>query len=204
MLRPAPYRGRIENRIRAGNGPRSWLHGVTRRRKRIRRNRVVALAAAVAAAAAVLGHQSPESSSRTAPHIPALRGEPRDSTGLDPALARAVRRAQQDAAAAGIELDVTSGRRSREHQARLLRDAIAKHGSHEEAARWVATPETSPHVSGDAVDVGPPAAAAWLAQHGAAYGLCRIYANEPWHFELRPRGCPPLYPDPTHDPRMRR
>jgi hypothetical protein len=61
-------------------------------------------------------------------------------------------------------------------------------------------------VSGDAVDIGPSAAAAWLSEHGAAYGLCRIYGNEPWHYELRPeateRGCPPMYADPTHDPRM--
>ena len=40
------------------------------------------------------------------------------------------------------------------------------------------------------------------------YGLCRIYGNEPWHYELRPdavdHGCPPMYADPTHDPRMQR
>jgi zinc D-Ala-D-Ala carboxypeptidase len=70
----------------------------------------------------------------------------------------------------------------------------------------VATPATSPHVSGDAVDVGPSAAAAWLSEHGAAYGLCQIYGNEPWHYELRPeavtRTCPATYADPTHDPRM--
>ena len=49
-------------------------------------------------------------------------------------------------------------------------------------------------------------AAAWLSEHGAEYGLCQIYRNEPWHFELRPEaidhGCPPVYADPTHDPRM--
>ena len=49
-------------------------------------------------------------------------------------------------------------------------------------------------------------AATWLSTHGAAYGLCRIYGNEPWHYELRPEavdhGCPPVYADPTHDPRM--
>ena len=77
----------------------------------------------------------------------------------------------------------------------------------QEAARWVATPGRSAHVSGDAVDIGPAAAAAWLSEHGAAYGLCRIYANEPWHYELRPEagadGCPPMYADPTQDPRMR-
>ena len=57
-----------------------------------------------------------------------------------------------------------------------------------------ATPATSLHVSGDAVDIGHADADAWLSQHGAAYGLCQIYRNEPWHFELRPeavaQGCP--------------
>jgi hypothetical protein len=38
--------------------------------------------------------------------------------------------------------------------------------------------------------------------------LCQIYRNEPWHYELRPvaieHGCPAMYADPTHDPRMQR
>ena len=89
---------------------------------------------------------------------------------------------------------------------RLLDEAVWKYGSEAEAARWVASPDTSPHVSGDAVDIGPSAAAAWLSEHGAAYGLCQIYGNEPWHYELRPeagaQGCPAMYADPTHDPRM--
>jgi hypothetical protein len=76
----------------------------------------------------------------------------------------------------------------------------------EEAARWVATAETSAHVSGDAVDIGPFDATAWLSEHGAEYGLCQIYSNEAWHYELRSEagdhGCPPMYADPTHDPRM--
>ncbi|MBA9005727.1 D-alanyl-D-alanine carboxypeptidase [Thermomonospora cellulosilytica] len=50
-----------------------------------------------------------------------------------------------------------------------------------------------------------PAAAAWLCEHGAAYGLCRIYDNEPWHDELRPDavddGRPPMYADPAENPR---
>jgi hypothetical protein len=62
-------------------------------------------------------------------------------------------------------------------------------------------------VSGDAVDIAA-AGAAWLSGRGAAYGLCPIYANEPWHYELRPEavdhGCPATYADPTHDPRMQR
>ena len=70
----------------------------------------------------------------------------------------------------------------------------------------MASPSTSAHVSGEAVDIGPSGAAAWLSEHGAEYGLCQIYGNEPWHYELRPEvirhGCPAMYPDPTHDPRM--
>jgi hypothetical protein len=61
-------------------------------------------------------------------------------------------------------------------------------------------------VSGDAVDIGPFDATAWLSEHGAHYGLCQIYRNESWHYELRPeatsRGCPRMYADPTQDPRM--
>jgi len=125
---------------------------------------------------------------------------------LDPRLLRALRRAARDAERDGIEMVVNGGWRSRAHQERLLRAAVAKYGSPTEAARWVATPDTSAHVSGDAVDIGPARGAAWLSRHGAAYGLCRIYRNEPWHFERRPAaidgGCPAMYADPTHDPRM--
>jgi LAS superfamily LD-carboxypeptidase LdcB len=135
-----------------------------------------------------------------------LDGEIPGVANLDADLLRALRRAARDAAADGVQLVVDSGRRSRQRQEQLLRDAIAKYGSEAEARRWVATPETSAHVSGDAVDIGPSGAAAWLSGHGAAYGLCQIYANEPWHFELRPEagehGCPAMYADPTQDPRM--
>jgi zinc D-Ala-D-Ala carboxypeptidase len=125
---------------------------------------------------------------------------------LDPSLLEALRRAAEDASGGGVELQVNSGWRSPAYQEQLLREAVAEHGSETEAARWVATPETSRHVTGDAVDLGPSAAALWLSEHGARYGLCRVYDNEPWHFELRPgaadRGCPPTYADPTQDPRM--
>jgi D-alanyl-D-alanine carboxypeptidase len=125
---------------------------------------------------------------------------------MDPDLLDALREATTHAEADGVRLVVNSGWRSPDYQERLLHEAIDEHGSAEEAARWVSTPETSPHVAGDAVDIGPPAAAAWLVEHGAEHGLCQIYGNEPWHFELRPEavdhGCPSRYPDPTHDPRM--
>ncbi len=126
--------------------------------------------------------------------------------GLDAELLAALQRAATEAEADGIEVRVNSGWRSPEHQQRLLQDAVDEYGSEAEAARWVATPETSAHVSGEAVDIGPPDAAAWLSDHGAAHGLCQVYGNEPWHFELRPdaveQGCPPMYADPTEDPRM--
>ena len=125
---------------------------------------------------------------------------------LDPDLRSALRRAATDAAADDVEILVNGGWRSPEYQARLLRAAVSKYGSKKRAARWVATPDTSPHVSGDAVDIWPAGAAAWLSEHGARYGLCQIYRNEPWHYELRRAaivaGCPSMYADPTHDPRM--
>ena len=127
---------------------------------------------------------------------------------LDPALRDALRRASTAARSDGVELQVNSGWRSRAYQERLLEAAVLSYGSRAAAARWVATPATSPHVSGDAVDIGGREATDWLAAHGAAYGLCGIYLNEPWHYELRPDavddGCPPEYADPSHDPRMQR
>jgi zinc D-Ala-D-Ala carboxypeptidase len=125
---------------------------------------------------------------------------------LDPALIGALRHAATTAADDGVSFVVDSGWRSPAYQEHLLDEAVLKYGSQEEAARWVATPKTSAHVSGDAVDIGPVDAASWLSRHGAEFGLCPVYGNEPWHYELRPQaighGCPPMYADPTHDPRM--
>jgi LAS superfamily LD-carboxypeptidase LdcB len=153
------------------------------------------------AAHGVAGGAVPDGTTAFDDEVPGVRK-------LDAELLGALRRAATDAAGDGVELLVDSGWRSPEYQERLLREAVSEYGSEAEAARWVATPETSAHVSGDAVDIGPSRAAAWLSEHGAAYGLCRIYGNEPWHYELRPdafdRGCPPVYADPTHDPRMQR
>jgi zinc D-Ala-D-Ala carboxypeptidase len=125
---------------------------------------------------------------------------------LDPDLLAALRRAARAAAGDGVEFSVTSGWRSPAYQDQLLREAVSEYGSEEEAARWVAPADTSLHVSGDAVDIGDSDATAWLSEHGAGYGLCQVYGNEPWHYELRPgavdHGCPTPYADPTDDPRM--
>ena len=112
---------------------------------------------------------------------------------LAPELLAAVQHASTDAARDGVDLIITSGWRSVRYQQSLLDAAIAQYGSEAEARRWVNTPEKSTHVTGKAVDIGPTAAALWLGQHGNRYGLCQIYANEMWHYELatKPGGiCP--------------
>ena len=201
------------------------------RRIRIRKIRAAGLLVVIAATAAALGSQLlPSSSSTAASPVDVLRSEHRGALGeadsavpdgttvfddeipgvanLDPDLLGALRQAAIAAANDGVGFFVDSGWRSPEYQEQLLREAVSEYGSEEEAARWVATPKTSAHVSGDAVDIGPSDATAWLSEHGAEYGLCQIYGNEPWHYELRPEaidhGCPPMYADPTHDPRMQR
>ena len=119
---------------------------------------------------------------------------------MDAALLRAVQRAADDAENAGIRLVVTSGWRSRAHQQRLLERAVVKYGSVQEARRFVLSPETSRHVTGDAVDIGPTDAANWLGRRGGRYGLCQTYANEIWHFELATSAggtCPTMMRDAT-------
>lgn len=105
--------------------------------------------------------------------------------GLQADLRTALQSAARDAQAQGVEIWVTSGRRTTAYQKRLLEEAVKRYGSLEEAHRYVASPETSSHVTGHAVDIGPTDAADWMIRKGAAYGLCQTYANEMWHFELQ-------------------
>nr|ADU56131.1 hypothetical protein CA915-10 [uncultured organism CA915] len=125
---------------------------------------------------------------------------------LNPRLIEALRAATTEAASHGVAVHVTSGWRSPEYQERLLREAIMKYGSERAAARWVAPVDRSAHVSGNAVDLETSDSGTWLSEHGAGYGLCRIYRNEVWHYELRPeapgQGCPAMYADAAEDPRM--
>ncbi|GAD33603.1 D-alanyl-D-alanine carboxypeptidase [Microbacterium sp. TS-1] len=116
---------------------------------------------------------------------------------LDPELLAAMRAAEARAADEGIRLGVTSGWRSAAYQQWLLDDRIASVG--EETARaYVATPEQSRHVSGDAIDIGPVDAQYWLISYGSEFGICQTYGNEPWHFELATAPgaeCPPMRTD---------
>jgi zinc D-Ala-D-Ala carboxypeptidase len=114
---------------------------------------------------------------------------------LDPDLRHALQQATRAADHQGELLRVNSGWRSAAYQQHLLDQAVDQYGSYAAARRWVNTPEASTHVTGHAVDIGPAEGAWWLEQHGAKWGLCRVYANEPWHFELltSPGGtCPAL------------
>jgi D-alanyl-D-alanine carboxypeptidase len=201
--------------------------------RRIRIRRAAGVLVAVVAIAAALGSRSLVSSSSpssAAAPVARSRHEPRDALGeaggavpdgttvfddevpgvarIGPTLLGALRRAAGDAVAAGVQLVVNSGWRSPAYEDQLRREAVSRYGSEAEAARWVATGTSSAHVAGEAVDIGPADATAWLSAHGAAYGLCQIYANESWHYELRPaavtHGCPAMYADPTQDPRMQR
>lgn len=117
---------------------------------------------------------------------------------LDPALLEALRGAQAAADADGIRFDITSGWRSVDLQRRLLADAIRTYGSEEIARQYVATPESSSHVTGHAVDVGTLDAQLWIIDHGRQWGLCQTYANERWHFERATEAegeCPAPKPD---------
>ncbi|GAA0964666.1 M15 family metallopeptidase [Actinocorallia libanotica] len=121
-------------------------------------------------------------------------------TELDARLLRAVREAATKAKADGVDLFITSGWRSADYQRRLFSQAITRYGGRKAAERYVLPPEKSAHVEGKAVDIGPTDAADWLGRQGPAFGLCQIYTNEMWHFELatRPGGpCPPQLPDAT-------
>jgi zinc D-Ala-D-Ala carboxypeptidase len=117
---------------------------------------------------------------------------------LDPALLAAVQAAARAAANDGVTVGLTSGWRSPEFQRQLFEDAVVQYGSIAIARQYVMPPEVSKHVLGKAVDLGPGAADDWLIRNGQRFGLCQIYANEAWHFELATDyggTCPPLRPN---------
>jgi D-alanyl-D-alanine carboxypeptidase len=119
-------------------------------------------------------------------------------TRLDPLLLRAIQDATRTAAAQGVNITLTSGWRSRGFQQRLFTDAVRQYGSVDVAQQFVASPDGSKHVLGEAVDVTGTGASDWLIRNGAQFGLCQIYANENWHFEIAVDDngrCPPLRPN---------
>jgi hypothetical protein len=75
---------------------------------------------------------------------------------------------------AGLYLLITSGYRSDAEQAKLF--------AANPDPKWVAPPGTSLHRYGTELDLGPPAAYAWLAANAGRFGFVKRYAWEPWHF----------------------
>jgi len=135
--------------------------------------------------------------------------ESRTATGevidIHPLLLARFTVAQSFARADGVELILTSGYRSLERQQMLFDREVQIRGSETEAAKWVLPPQFSHHPKGLAIDVNYPGdqvGAYWLETNGSRFGLCRVYANEWWHFEgvIAPGGtCPALAPNALVD-----
>jgi D-alanyl-D-alanine dipeptidase len=113
--------------------------------------------------------------------------------------------AQSFARADGVNLSITSGFRTLERQKMLFDREVEIRGSEREASKWVLPPQFSHHPQGLAIDVNYPGdqpGAYWLERNGSRFGLCRVYANEWWHFEgvIAPgQRCPALAPNALVD-----
>lgn len=123
---------------------------------------------------------------------------PLEASTLDTLLATRFAAAKAVAHSEGVSLQLTSGYRSKEVQARLFADEVKKLGSEEEASKWVLPPDISHHPQGTAIDVNynfDRPSTKWLEINGYKFGLCRAYANEWWHFEALTspgKSCPPM------------
>ena len=102
------------------------------------------------------------------------RCELRQGKPMRPDVAQAFDRMQRAARADGVALLITSAYRSDAEQAVLWR----RHPD----PRWVARPGESLHRYGTELDLGPPAAYAWLAANAGAFHFVQRYDREPWHF----------------------
>jgi hypothetical protein len=100
--------------------------------------------------------------------------EHRQGKPMRPDVARAFDRMERAARANGIALLITSAYRSDAEQAVLWR----RHPD----PRWVARPGESLHRYATELDLGPPAAYAWLAAHSSEFHFLKRYPHEPWHF----------------------
>ena len=112
-----------------------------------------------------------------------------------------------DARAAGLQLFVREGYRTGDEQRQLLNEKISQYQSdgysktdaEKLAKEWVATPGTSEHEIGIAVDINADTSSStkdevytWLENNSYRYGLIKRYpsnkaditgiSNEPWHY----------------------
>lgn len=121
-----------------------------------------------------------------------------DPAGMAPAALDAWTAVVQTAAAEGVVLCLHDGKRSAAQQQAQYDEYAEQYG--EEVADQLVLPwEKSAHVTGYAVDVHPATAFSWLQARAGVDGWCRIYDNEPWHFEFADEyrsGCPTRLPKP--------
>ena len=98
----------------------------------------------------------------------------RQGVPMRPDVAPAFDRMEAAARADGVALTITSGFRSDAEQAILW--------ARNPDPKWVARPGTSLHRNGTELDLGPPAAYAWLAANAPRFHFIKRYHWEPWHF----------------------
>jgi hypothetical protein len=98
----------------------------------------------------------------------------RNGEPMRPDVGLAFDRMADAARAAGLTLIVNSGFRSAAEQAALY--------AQNPDPRWAAPPGSSLHRCATELDLGPPAAYAWLAANATRFGFLRRYSWEPWHF----------------------
>jgi hypothetical protein len=105
----------------------------------------------------------------------------RQGQPMRPDVALAFDRMDHAARADGVALVINSAYRSDAEQAELWR----RHPD----PRWVAPPGTSLHRNGTELDLGPPAAYAWLRAHAERFHFTQRYSWEAWHwgYVLNPR-----------------
>ena len=108
----------------------------------------------------------------------------RQGKRMRPDVAQAFDRMERAARADGVALIIASAYRSDAEQAVLFR-------AHPDP-KWVAPPGTSLHRFATELDLGPPAAYAWLAANGHRFHFLQRYSHEPWHYgyTLNPRSTP--------------
>jgi LAS superfamily LD-carboxypeptidase LdcB len=121
------------------------------------------------------------------------------STGMLPDVAAGWAAAKKKASAAGIDLCLNDGKRSRAQQQAQYDEYVKEYGT-DYADTLVLPWQKSAHVAGYAADVQPAQAYQWLQATAGSLGWCRIYDNEAWHFEFaaqyRTTGCPARLPAP--------
>ena len=98
----------------------------------------------------------------------------RQGKPMRPDVAAAFDRLAEAATRDRVALVVNSAFRSDAEQARLF--------AQNPDPRWVAPPGASLHRCGTELDLGPPAAYAWLAANAGRLGFAMRYGWEPWHF----------------------